>query len=49
MLMAALGQTETHEAEIFCPGRFAVRARRFDLRARHCDGPSYRVRFQQGS
>ena len=32
MLMAPLGQTETHVAEIFCPGRFTVRARRFDLR-----------------
>ena len=28
MLMAALGQTETHVAEIFSPGRFTVRARR---------------------
>ena len=32
MLMTALGQTETHVAEIFGPGRFTVRARRFDLR-----------------
>ena len=32
MLMGALGQTETHVAEIFCPGRFTVRATRFDLR-----------------
>ena len=32
ILMTALGQTETHVAEIFGPGRFTVRARRFDLR-----------------
>ena len=32
MLMTALGQTETHVAEIFGPGQFTVRARRFDLR-----------------
>ena len=31
-LMTALGQTETHVAEIFGPRRFTVRARRFDLR-----------------
>ena len=33
MLMTALGQTETHVAEIFSPGRFTVRARCFDLRS----------------
>ena len=32
MLMTALGQTETHVAEISAPGRFTVGARRFDLR-----------------
>ena len=32
MLMNALGQIETHAAEIFVPGRFTVRARCFDLR-----------------
>ena len=31
MLMATLGQTETHVAETFCPGRLTVRAR-------HCTG-----------
>ena len=32
MLMTALGQTETLEAEFLEPGRFTARARRFDLR-----------------
>ena len=32
VLVAALGQTETHVAEIFRPGRFTVRARRLDFR-----------------
>ena len=32
ILMTALGQTETHVAEIFSPGRSTVRARRFVLR-----------------
>ena len=32
MLMTALGQTETRVAEFLEPGRFTVRARRFDLR-----------------
>ena len=32
MVMNAPGQIETHVAEIFGPGRFTVRARRFDLR-----------------
>ena len=32
MLMTALGQPETHVAEIFERGRFTVRAPRFDLR-----------------
>ena len=39
MLMPALGQTETHVAGILGPGRFTVRARRFDLR--HCHGSPY--------
>ena len=32
MSMTALGQTETHLADIFGPGWFTVRTRRFDLR-----------------
>ena len=32
LLMTALGQAETHVAEIFGLGRFSVRARRFDSR-----------------
>ena len=32
ILMIALGQTATHVAEVCGPGRFPVRARRFDLR-----------------
>ena len=47
MLMTALGLTETHVAEIFEPGRFTVRAPRFD--SRHSFGSSHQLRFQQRS
>ena len=32
MLLSALGETGAHIAEVFGPGRFTSRARRFDLR-----------------